>query len=117
MHDRARCFKNNALPKNGENRPSLRIFKCIGKFSFFLNSLFFFSVWYIMKVYDTVIVVCLNKFHIWENWYVRYGPYSWPIRLQDFSINRWTVKMAISDEGINGINCFFGVSVHQFSQE
>ena len=54
-------------PQNGENRPSPGFFECIGKFSFFLSSLFFLSIWSIMKVYITVILVCLNKFHIWEN--------------------------------------------------
>ena len=29
------------LPKNGENKPSLGLFECMGKFSFFLNSLIF----------------------------------------------------------------------------
>ena len=37
------------------------------KVSFFSQFFIFFSIWSIMKVYDTVIVVCLNKFHIWEN--------------------------------------------------
>ena len=40
-HGRSRFFKNNVLPQNGENRPSLGFFECIGKFRFFLNSLFF----------------------------------------------------------------------------
>ena len=67
MHDRARFSENNVLPQNGENRPSLGFFECIGKFSFFLDSLLFLSIRSIMKVYDTVIAVCLNKLHIWEN--------------------------------------------------
>ena len=54
-------------PQNGENRPSPGFFGCIGKFSFFSQFFTFLSIWSIMKVYITVIVVCLNKFHIWEN--------------------------------------------------
>ena len=34
-------FKKMFYPQNGENRPSLGFFECIGKFSFFLRSLFF----------------------------------------------------------------------------
>ena len=54
-------------PKNGEIRPSLWFFECIGKFSFFLNSLIFFSIWSSMRTCIIVIAVCLIKFHIWEN--------------------------------------------------
>ena len=42
-------------------------FEYIGKVSFFSQFFNFLSVWSIMKVYITVIIVCLNKFHIWEN--------------------------------------------------
>ena len=39
-------------------------------------------------------------------WYLRYGPKrSWPIRLQDFSINCRTLKMAVSHQEINEMNC------------
>ena len=34
-------FKKMFYPQNGENGPSLGFFECIGKFSFFLNSLIF----------------------------------------------------------------------------
>ena len=54
-------------PQNGENRPSPGFFECIGKFSFFSQFFIFLSVWSIMKVCITVILVCLSKFHIWEN--------------------------------------------------
>ena len=53
--------------QNGENRPSPGFFEVIGKFSFFSQFFTFLSIWSIMKVYITVIAVCLNKFHIWEN--------------------------------------------------
>ena len=39
---------------------------------------------------------------------LRYGPkYSWSITLSDFSINCRTLKWAVSNEEINGINCGF----------
>ena len=50
--------------KIGENRPSPGFFEST---FFFLVLYFFLSVWSIMKVCITVIPVCLNKFHIWEN--------------------------------------------------
>ena len=53
------------FPQNGENKPTPGFFECIGEF--FFSVLCFLSIWSIMKVYITVIVVCLNKFHIWEN--------------------------------------------------
>ena len=64
----ANFFKVVFCPPNGKNMLSPGFFEC--KFlnaSFFLNFLFFFPIWSIMKVYITVIAVCLNKFHIWEN--------------------------------------------------
>ena len=61
------CLKIKFCPQNGENRPSLGFFECIGKFRFFSQFFNFFAIWSIMKVYITVIVVCLNKCHIWEN--------------------------------------------------
>ena len=60
-------LKKMFYPQNGENRPSPGFFECIGKFSFFSQFFTFLSIWSIMKVYITVILVCLNKFHIWEN--------------------------------------------------
>ena len=54
-------------PQNRENRPSPGFSECIGKFSFFFSVLYFLLIWSIRKVYITVIAVCLNKFHIWEN--------------------------------------------------
>ena len=53
--------------QNEENRTSPGLPECIGKFSFFSQFFIFLSIWSIMKVYITVILVCLNKFHIWEN--------------------------------------------------
>ena len=60
-------LKKMFYTQNGENRPSPGFFECIGKFSFFSQFFTFLSIWSIMKVYITVILVCLSKFHIWEN--------------------------------------------------
>ena len=76
-------------PQNGENRPSPGFFGCIGKFSFFSQFFTFLSIWSIMKVYITVIAVCLNKFHIRDNsvlWDMAQNAFG-QSGLQDFSIN------------------------------
>ena len=62
VYDRKKCF----TPKWGK-QAKLRVL-CIGKFNFFSQFLIFISVWSIMKVCITVILLCLNKFHIWENY-------------------------------------------------
>ena len=62
-----RFLKIMFCPKNGEKRPSLGFFECMGKFSFFSQFFNFFLIWSIMKVCIIVIAVCLNKFHIWKN--------------------------------------------------
>ena len=91
-------------PQNGENRPSKGFFESIGKFRFF--SLYFF----INLVCNENLYYCnscileqisyLRKF-----WFLRYGPKcSWPIRLQDFSINHRTLKLAVSHKEIIEIN-------------
>ena len=59
-------LKKMFYTQNGENRPSPGFFECIGS-SVFSQFFIFLSVWSIMKVYITVILVCSNKFHIWEN--------------------------------------------------
>ena len=62
-------LKKMFYPQNGENRPSPGFFECIyRKVQVFVLVLYFF----ISVVYDekfiTVILVCLNKFYIWENY-------------------------------------------------
>ena len=38
-------------------------------------------------------------------WLLRYGQKcSWPVRLRDISINRRTLKLAVSDKEVNEIN-------------
>ena len=58
----SQTFWKNVLPKNGENKPSPEFFECIGKFSFFSKFFIFLSVWSIIKVCITVILVCLKNF-------------------------------------------------------
>ena len=58
-------LKKMFYPQNRENRPSPGFFECIGKFNFFSQFFIFLSVWSIIKFFTTVILVCLNKFHIW----------------------------------------------------
>ena len=53
VHHRAGFFENKIFaPKNGDNRPSLRFFKCIGKLSYY-----FFLMRSIMKVCTTCCMV------------------------------------------------------------
>ena len=60
--------KKTFYPQNGENRPSPGFFECIYRKVqvFFLVLYFFISVVY-DESFITVILVCLNKFYIWEN--------------------------------------------------
>ena len=65
---KAHFLKKMFYPQNGEKRSSPGFFECIGKFSFFSQLFIFLSIWSMMEVYITVLLlVCLNKFHIWEN--------------------------------------------------
>ena len=95
-------------PQNGENRPSPGFFEYIGKFSFFSQFFTFLSIWSIMKVYSTVIAVCLNKFHFGNSGssYMTQNYLGQSI-LQDFSINCGTLKLAVSHKEVNEINCFW----------
>ena len=63
-------------------------------------------------VYNESLYYC-NSFmleqisYLGKFWFLRYGPKrSWPIRLQDFSINRRTLKLAVSHKEIDEINWF-----------
>ena len=90
--------------KNPENRPSLGFFECIGKFIF---SYFFISMVYNESLYYCNSCMLEQTSYLGKFWFLRYGPKcSWPIRLQDFLINRRTLKLAISHKDINGINWF-----------
>ena len=61
-------------------------------------------------VYNQSLYYCNSSMleqtsYLGKFWFLRYGPKcSWPIRLQDFSINCRTLKLAVSHKEINGIN-------------
>ena len=74
----------------------------------------FFSVLYfsISLVYNESLYYCNSCMleqisYLGKFWFLRYGPkYFWPIRLQDFSINCRTLKLAVSHKEVNEINWF-----------
>ena len=100
-------LKKMVYPQNGENRPNPGFFECIGKFSFFLRSLFFISLVYNESLYYCNSCMLEQISYLGKFWFLRYGPKcSWPIRLQDFSINHRTLKLAVSHKEINEINWF-----------
>ena len=105
---RARFLKKMFCLQNGENRPSLEFFECIGKFScFFLVLYFFISLVYNESLYYCNSCILEQISYLGKFWFLRYGPkYSWPIRLQDFSINCRTLKLAVSHKKINETNWF-----------
>ena len=63
VYARKKCFTPK-MGKIGQAQGSLNVQESSVFFSQFF---IFLSIWSIMKVYITVILVCLNKFHIWEN--------------------------------------------------
>ena len=76
-------------PQYGENRPS--------SFSVVYNESLYYCNSFMLEQ-----ISYLGKFS-----FLRYDPkYSWPIRLQDFSINRMTPKLAGCHKEINEINWF-----------
>ena len=105
-------------PQKGENRPSSEgSFECIGKSSVFFLSFFIF---FISVVYNESLHYC-NSFileyisYLGKFWFLIYGPKcSWPIRLQDFSMNCRTLKLAVSHKEINEINWFLVCSSISF---
>ena len=101
------CQKKVFYPQNGENRPSPGFFECIGKFSFFSVLYFFISLVYNESLYYCNCCMLEQISYLGKFWFLRYGPKcSWPIRLWDFSINRRTLKLAVSHKEINEINWF-----------
>ena len=101
-------LKKMFYSQNGENRPSPGFFECIEKFSFFFLVLYFFiSVVYNESLYYRNSFMLEQISYLGKFWFLRYDPKcSWPIRLQDFSINRRTLKLAVSHKEINEINWF-----------
>ena len=74
---------------------------------FFLVIYFFISVVYNESFYYCNSCMPEQMSYLGKFWFLTYGPKrSWPIRLQDFSINRRTLKMAVSHKEINEINWF-----------
>ena len=74
---------------------------------FFLVLYFFISVVYNESFYYCNSCMLEQISYLGKFWFLRYGPKcSWPIRLQDFSINRRTLKLAVSHKEINEINWF-----------
>ena len=74
---------------------------------FFLVLYFFISVVYNESLYYCNSCMLEQISYLGKFWFLRYGPKcSWPIRLQDFSINRRTLKLAVSHKEINEINWF-----------
>ena len=101
-------FKKMFYPQNGENRSSSGFFECIGKFSFFFLVLYFFiSVVYNESSYYCNSCMLQQISYLGKFWLLTYGPKcSWPIILQDFSINCRTLILAVSHKKINEINWF-----------
>ena len=96
------------MGKIGQAKGSLK------KFTFFLSSLFFINLVNESLYYCNSCMLeqisYLGKF-----WFLRYSPKcSWPIRLQDFSINRRTLKLDVSHKEINEMNCFLVCPCNSF---
>ena len=94
--------------QNGENRPSPGFFEYIEKFGFFSQ----FFIFFINLAYNESLYCCNSCMleqisYLGKFWFLRYYPKcSWPIRLQNFSINRKTLKLAVSHKEFNEINWF-----------
>ena len=101
----------------GENRPSLGFFECIRRFSFLSQFfIFFISVVYNESLYYCYSCMLEQNSYLGKFWFLRYGPKcSQPIRQRSFSINRRTLKLAVSHEEINQINWFWCVPLTVFS--
>ena len=73
----------------------------------FLVLYFFISVVYNESLYYCNSCMLEQISYLGKFWFLRYGPKrSWPIRLQDFSINGRTLKLTVSHKEINEINWF-----------
>ena len=100
-----RFFENDVLPQSRENRRNSGFFECIGKF--FLNSLLFINLVYNESLYYCNYCMLEQILYLRKFWFLVYGPKcSWPMKLQDFSVNLRTLKLAVFYKGINEINWF-----------
>ena len=79
-----------------------------------------FFIFFINLVYNESLYYCNSCMleqisYLGKFWFLRYSPKcSWPIRLQDFSINRRTLKLAVSHKEINEMNCFLVCPCNSF---
>ena len=108
VYDRARFFEKNVLPPKWEKLSKPRVLWMYRKVQFFFLVLYFLiSVVYNESLYDCNSCMLEQILYLGKFWFLRYGPKcSWPIRLQHFSINRRTLKLAVSQTEINEINWF-----------
>ena len=91
----ARFFEKNLLARKWGKQ---------AKF-FFLSFFFFISVVYNESLYYCNSFMLERISYLGKFQFLRYGAKcSWPIRLQDFSMNNRTLKLAVSHKEINEIN-------------
>ena len=101
VYDRKKCFTPK-MEKIGQAQGSLNVQESS---VFFLVLYFFISVVYNESLYYCNSFMLEQISYLGKFWFLRYGPKcSWPIRLQDFSINCRTLKLAVSHKEINEIN-------------
>ena len=104
----ARFFEKNVFPSKRGKLARPRFLWMYRKVQFFLLVLYFF----ISLVYNESLYYCSFSMpeqisYLGKFWFLRYGPKcSWPIRLRNFSINRGTLKLAVSNKEINETNWF-----------
>ena len=84
---------------------------------FFLVLYFFISVVYNESLYYCNSFMLEQISYLGKFWFLRYGSKRyWPIRLQDFSINRRTLKLAVSHKEINERNWYLVCPSDSFLQ-
>ena len=85
------------------------------KVYFFSDLHFFINLVYNESLYYCNSCMFEQISYLRKFWFLRYGPKcSWPVRLQDFSINRRTLKLPVSHKEINEINWLLVCSSNSF---
>ena len=108
VYDRARYFEKNCFTPKMEKIAQVQGSFSVQESSVFSSILYFF----INLIYNESLYYfnscTLEQISYLENFgFLRYGPKcSWPIRLQDFSINARTLELAVFHKEINEINWF-----------
>ena len=103
VYDRKKCFTPK-MGKIGQAQGSLNVQESS---VFFLVLYFFISLVYNESLYYCNSCMLEQISYLGKFWFLRYGPKcSQPIRLQGFSINCRTLKLAVSHKEINEINWF-----------